>query len=207
MRQEEARAWQERYRVLFDCNVAGTILTHVEGRILDCNEACARILGFDSRLELLARSAWDLYFRRAEREALIQQLRSIRNCPAEEICIRRKDGAPVWILATGAVASSAEDGPELLQGTFIDITVQKQAEEKMRDRQNAAFANSTEESENPEAKELSERLGALLWLINKALQPQNLTRLERTEMQECLLALEEIKMLLSRLQILQLFKK
>jgi PAS domain-containing protein len=42
--QEEAQLWRERYRVLFGKNVAGTILTTPEGRIVDGNEACARIL-------------------------------------------------------------------------------------------------------------------------------------------------------------------
>jgi PAS domain S-box-containing protein len=43
---EESSLWRERYRVLFDRSVAGIILTNVEGRIIDCNEPCARIVGF-----------------------------------------------------------------------------------------------------------------------------------------------------------------
>ncbi len=72
--QEEAQLWRERYRVLFDRNVAGAILTTPEGRIVDCNEACARISGFDSREEMLAHSAWDLYFNRAERKVLLERI-------------------------------------------------------------------------------------------------------------------------------------
>jgi PAS domain-containing protein len=44
-------------------------LTNARGRILDCNEPCARIFGFDSRDEMLTRSVWDFYFHREEREA------------------------------------------------------------------------------------------------------------------------------------------
>jgi PAS domain-containing protein len=66
--QEEAQLCRERYRVLFDKNVAGAILTIPEGCIADCNEACAWISGLDSREEMLAHSAWDLYFNRAERK-------------------------------------------------------------------------------------------------------------------------------------------
>ena len=47
--QEQAHLWRERYRILFDQNVAGISLTNVERRILDCNEPCARIFGFESR--------------------------------------------------------------------------------------------------------------------------------------------------------------
>src|ERR1700730_7664122 len=57
--QEEAQLW--RYRVLFGENVAGVILTTPEGRIVDCNEVCARIMGFDSKETMLADSdAWVL---------------------------------------------------------------------------------------------------------------------------------------------------
>jgi len=59
---EEAHLWRDRYRVLFDRNVAGIILTDAGARIMDCNEPCAPIFGFNSRDELLAHSAGDFYF-------------------------------------------------------------------------------------------------------------------------------------------------
>src|SRR5260370_32408905 len=91
--QEEVQMWQERYRVLFGENVAGTILTTPEGRIVDCNEECARILGFDSKETVLAHSqAWDFYFKRAEREILIDRLRTPGKSSAEEVCLRARDG-------------------------------------------------------------------------------------------------------------------
>jgi PAS domain S-box-containing protein len=125
--QEEARLWRERYRVLFDRNVAGIILTTPEGRIVDCNEVCARIFGFDSRKDVLAHSAWDFYFDRAEREKLIERLRSSskETYSPEEVRLRGKNGIPVWVLATRSVASFADGRPELLQGTVIDVTAQK----------------------------------------------------------------------------------
>src|ERR1700680_438995 len=87
--QEEAKLWRERYRVLFGENVAGTSLTTPEGRIVDCNEECARILGFDSKETMLAHSdAWDFYFNRAEREILIDRLRTRGKSSAEEVCLR-----------------------------------------------------------------------------------------------------------------------
>jgi PAS domain S-box-containing protein len=75
---EESRLWRERYRVLFDRNVAGIILSTPEGRIIDCDEACARIVGFDSKKDMLAHTAWDFYFHRAERKILIDRLRRLR---------------------------------------------------------------------------------------------------------------------------------
>ena len=124
--QEEAQLWRERYRVLFGENVAGIMLTTPEGRIVDCNEACARIFGFDSKEAMLAQSdAWDFYFNRAEREILIDRLRTPGNSSAEEVCLRARDGAPIWVIARSTVASYVDGVPELLQGTFIDTTAQK----------------------------------------------------------------------------------
>jgi PAS domain S-box-containing protein len=133
MIQDEIHQWQERYRVLFDRNVAGVILTEIDGRIVDCNEPCARIFGCNSREEMLTHAAWDFYFHRAEREGLIRRLLTQRDCPAEEVCLRRRDGAPVWVLATHTVASFVDGEPELLQETVIDITAQKRADARLRD--------------------------------------------------------------------------
>ena len=56
--------WRDLYRVLFDKNIASVVLSRPDGRIVDCNEPCARIFGFDSRKEMLKQSAWDFYFER-----------------------------------------------------------------------------------------------------------------------------------------------
>ncbi len=94
---------------------------------MDCNEPFAQIFGFGSRADMLAHSAWDFYFDRIEREALIDRLRSRGSCAAEEVCLRGKDGLPVWVLTTRSVASFKEGRPDLLLGTVIDITAQKKA--------------------------------------------------------------------------------
>jgi len=201
---EEAQLWRDRYRVLFEQNVAGIILTNAEGRIVDCNEPCARIFGFDSREQMLARSAWDFYFDRAEREALIERLRKRRNCPAEEVCLRGRNGVPVWVLATRAVVSLAEGRPELFQGTLIDITPQKKAQARLRDIKAAESTVRMPESENARLADFSERIGNILRRVSKSLQPDNLSHIDRTEIQECFFALEQMKMLVSELEILHL---
>ncbi len=202
--QEEAQLWRERYRVLFDENVAGAILTTPEGRIVDCNEACARILGFDSREEMLAHSAWDFYFNRAEREILLDRLRTPGNNPAEEVCLRARDGAPIWVIARRTVASYVDGVPELLQGTFIDITTQKKAQARLRDIKAGQSSGTTPEGESARVADLSQRIGNILRRVNKSLQPDSLPHIDRAEMQECFVALEQMKMLMSELEILHL---
>jgi PAS domain S-box-containing protein len=205
--QGESYLWRERYRVLFDRNVAGIVLTNVDGCIVDCNEPCARIFGLESRDDMLAHSAWDFYFDRADRELLLERLRRQRDCPAEEVCLRHSNGMPVWVLATRSVVSLAYGHPELLQGTVIDITAQKKAQASFASIKEGASSASRPEREKAETAALSQRLAVLLQRASQALQPDNLPRMRRPEIQEFLLVLEEMKMLMSELEVLRLFWK
>ena len=54
---------------------------------------------------------------------------------------------------------------------------------------------------------LAQTLDARLRRITEILKPDNLPTIDRAQTQECLLALEEMKMLLSELQLIQLREK
>jgi PAS domain S-box-containing protein len=205
--QKEAHLWKERYRVLFERNVAGIILTDIGGRIVDCNEPCARTFGFESPRAMLAHSAWDLYFDRAEREVFINRLRSRGNCPDEEVCLRGRNGVPVWVLTTRTVADTVKGRPELLLGTVIDITAQKKAQASLRDIKDAKNPARMTGHENVEITNLSQKLATLLQRATQALQPENLARMGRPEIKEFQLVLEEMKMLTTELEVLRLFPK
>lgn len=190
--------------MLFDRNVAGIILTKADGRIVDCNEACARIFGFDSRKEMLAHSAWEFYFDRAEREALLDRLRKGRTCRSEEVCLRGRTGLPVWVLATRTVVRSVEGRPALLQGTVIDITALKKAQTRLRDIKRAQSSAMIPKGEGARTSDLSKRLATVQQRVSQTLQPNNLPRISRAEVRECLLALEQMKMLVAELEIRRL---
>ena len=207
--QEEAQLWRERYRVLFGENVAGTILTTPEGRIVDCNEVCARIFGFDSRQDVLAHSAWDFYFDPAERKKLIERFRTSRKgtYPIEEVRLRGKNGMPVWVLATRSVASFADGRPELLQGTIIEITRSKTTQTSFQPSKSPESSANSLEGNAARMDDLSRQIGNILRRVSKSLQPNNLSKLDRMEMQECFLALEQAKLLMSKLEILSLLRE
>lgn len=173
---------------------------------MDCNEPCTRIFGFASREEMLARPAWDFYFHKAERETLIDRLRKQGYCPAEEVYLRGRDGVPVWVLATRTVASYANGLPELLQSTFIDITAQKR-DQRLWDNEALESAGNMLEGTSARMADLSQRLGTLLRRVSTTLQPNNLPRIDRAEIQECSLALEQMKMLMSELEIVHLLRE
>lgn len=126
--EESLRISEERYRLLFERNLAGGFRTTVDGRFLDCNESFAHILGYDSKEELLSASAWDFYLEKKDREkyiALIQEQKMLIN---HEICHKRKDGSILWCIENVSLLSEEDQGSPVMEGTLIDITERKRAE-------------------------------------------------------------------------------
>jgi len=122
----DRKANEARYRLLFERNLAGVYRTTTDGRILDCNDACARIFGYESRDEILSADANDFYFDDAERDRVVQMLRDQQQISNLELRLRRRDGSTVWVLENVNLL----DG-EVLEGTIFDITDRKHAQEQM----------------------------------------------------------------------------
>ncbi len=125
------RASEERYRLLFERNLAGVFRSTVSGRVLDCNDAFARILGYASRRELLGRSMLDFYADPERRAALIARLEREGTLSDVEIALVRADGSPAWAYASATLlpAEAGEEGQ--LEGTLIDVTRRKSAESQI----------------------------------------------------------------------------
>ncbi|HYC93546.1 MAG TPA: PAS domain S-box protein [Thermoanaerobaculia bacterium] len=117
---------EARYRLLFERNLAGVYRSTSSGEILDCNDACARLFGYESREELLGANANDFYFDDSERERIVQMLREQKQVSNLELRLRRRDGATVWVLEN--VTLRDED---VMEGTIIDITDRKRAQEQV----------------------------------------------------------------------------
>lgn len=131
--EERLRKSEERYRRLFERNVAGVFRSAPDGRLLDCNDAYAQILGYASREEILRQSAWDFYFDPAERTDFIERLRQVGSLKNHEMRMRRKDGEAVWVLDNFSLLRD-EHGQEILEGTTIEITDRVLAEAELRRR-------------------------------------------------------------------------
>ncbi len=133
--EESLRASEERYRLLFERNLAGGFRATLDGRIVDCNAACARIFGYASREELLSHTAWEGHLSAAEQEAFLARLREQKTLANVELCFRRKDGSAVWVLENASLVEGEEGTPALIEGTLIDITERKRLEAQLRQSQ------------------------------------------------------------------------
>ncbi|HMC31531.1 MAG TPA: PAS domain S-box protein [Candidatus Angelobacter sp.] len=138
------RASEEHYRLLFERNVAGVFRCSGDGVLVDCNDAAARILGFESGQELIGRQASQVMLD-PDQQRTPAQIMAEQSSAHQERRLRRKDGSIAWVIAHTSVL----EGPHGLEfeGTFIDITARKQAEEEMRKAKEAAEAASRAKSE------------------------------------------------------------
>ncbi|HEV2397606.1 MAG TPA: PAS domain S-box protein [Candidatus Sulfotelmatobacter sp.] len=125
---EALRQSENRYRTLFEKSVAGVACVALNGTILDCNDAWARILGHSSASECRGAKINDYYRDHAQRELMVSELKKTGYFLNREWEHRHKDGSPIWVLLN-TVLLNDESGELVIQGTMIDITERKRAEQ------------------------------------------------------------------------------
>lgn len=122
----ERRRSEESLRALFDRNLAGMFRSRRDGRVLECNAAFVRLLGYPSRDEVLARNAREFYMDAHDRDRVLRLLHPGVVVTNEELQLRRADGTSLWALAH---LREVSEGPSTyLEGIVIDITERKLAE-------------------------------------------------------------------------------
>ncbi len=126
--EERLRESEERYRLLFERNLAGVFRTTMDGRVLEVNDALARIFGYD-REKLMAERAHAVYFSSEERARLMARLRKEKSLSNIEVRMRRRDGTPVWVLENMTLRDTPDGG--MIEGTIIDITDRKTAQDQV----------------------------------------------------------------------------
>jgi len=144
--EDALRISEERYRQLFERNLAGVFWTSLECEFIDCNESFAKMFGYKTRMEVLSLDARRLYHSPQEHDVLIARLKREKNFSNIELSLRRKDGTPIWVLANMSIVEGGT-GSTLIQGTVIDITERKFAEEGLRNAEGkyrSIFENAAE---------------------------------------------------------------
>lgn len=143
--QEALQQSEQKYRLLFERNMAGVFRCCQSGNFIDCNDAAAKILGYDSREDLIGRSSAEIFVDIADRDEADKKLNAQQSSFNQETLVRRKDGRIIWAMSNSSLVDGP-DGPEV-EGTFVDITERKEAEEQMRLAKEAAEAANRAKSE------------------------------------------------------------
>ncbi|MFI5203447.1 MAG: PAS domain S-box protein [Flavobacteriales bacterium] len=116
---------EQKYKGLFEENLAGVFRTTLSGKILDCNEAFIKVFGFKNKKELLNQSSYSLYFKKADRDKYLRDLKRKKILTNYEILHKKKDGSPAYILLNVRLEGSEKVKDSIIEGTLIDITAIK----------------------------------------------------------------------------------
>ena len=131
----DRRMAEEKYRQLFEQAQEGVFVATAEGKLLECNHAFVRMLGYSRREELMVVDLeTELYASAEQREAFrheIQQNNYVRNF---ETTLRRKDGTLLTALESSFATRDVSGNVERYQGFLLDITEKKRAEDEIRRR-------------------------------------------------------------------------
>ena len=129
------RESEARYRTLFVESLAGNYVSTVEGRMIACNPAFARMMGYDSPEEACEHSAIEYYANAAARLAFLALVRARRRIELHEDTLRRRDGSVVQILENVVGHFDAHGELSEIHGFLIDVTDRKHLEEQLRHSQ------------------------------------------------------------------------
>ena len=121
-------ALEEKYRNIFERNLTGIYVASENGKILDCNDACAQILGFKNRQHLLdSRERAEVIIRRLHANSAES---GFANTIEERF--ERQDGTAGWALCSIRQTGQDENGQQVFEGSLVDITERKRAEEQVQ---------------------------------------------------------------------------
>jgi diguanylate cyclase (GGDEF)-like protein len=97
-----------------------------EGHLLDCNDECARILGYASRDELLGAGGFE-YTNASDLISISTALRDLQKLNNVEIALRKKDNSIAWVLQNLKLVSVDEASKVWIEGAMFDVTEQRTA--------------------------------------------------------------------------------
>ena len=142
----DRREAERRYRELFDTIQEGLFFSTPDGRFIEVNDALVRMLGYESREELLQIDiAHDLYLSPEQRSCFVEEINSKGVLRNYEESLRRKDGSLIYTLQNAFAVRDSQGTVVQYRGLMLDITELKnfQSElQRQRDFNNKVLNNT-----------------------------------------------------------------
>ena len=129
--EEHLRRSEERYRLLFERNLAAVYIATIDGNIISCNDACARLFGYEFAEEFMEQSGGIRYLNEHHRESVLRRLEINRAVFNEEVQLRDRNDQGVWALENVRLVQTGENAQPTLEGILLDISDRKKAEEEI----------------------------------------------------------------------------
>ena len=105
-------------------------ITDINGKLIYVNDACVKMWGFDKKEEVIGKSLPEFW----EGNKIFETIENMKIKGGEigEDIGKRKDGSLFNVKFSATLVKNEQGDPQYLFGSFIDITEQKKAEEKIR---------------------------------------------------------------------------
>lgn len=119
----DRREAERRYRELFDNVQEGVFFASPEGRFIEVNDALVRMLGYQSRDELLKLDLdTQVYLSTEQRDQIIKQLNEHGAIQNFEVSLRRRDGTLIHALENAFAVRDGQGKILQYRGVLLDIT-------------------------------------------------------------------------------------
>ncbi len=129
----DLREAERRYRELFDNIEEGIYVSTPQGRFVEVNDALVRILGYDSREEVLRLDIpSEVYFSQQRRLELAEQLRQKGEMHNQEEVLRRKDGSAVHVYMNCYAMRDVAGNVLQHRGLMLDISNLRQSQTELQ---------------------------------------------------------------------------
>jgi PAS domain S-box-containing protein len=129
------RQSEEKYRNIYENAAEGIFQTSPEGSLLSANPALTKMSGFDSPQEMISALTdlgHQLYVNPDDRKHMIRMLEQWDKLEGLEVEMYRKDGSKFWISMNIHAVRDVEGNIRYFEGTNVDITARKEAEQQLR---------------------------------------------------------------------------
>ncbi len=123
---------KQEYQSFFEDDLTGDYISTVEGKLLNCNPAYLKILGFSSKEEALNYDMRKVYVNEGGRDELIQKLKENKTITNLEGDIKRVDGTIINVVANINGGFDSEGNLITLKGYIFDQTERKKATDQLR---------------------------------------------------------------------------
>jgi len=128
------RASEEKYRTIFDNAPVGIFRTTFAGKFIEANATLARMIGYDSSVELIRNVqdvGDDLYYEPRFKTMLREALLNNPSHVGQEVEFKRRDGSRFYAFINASLQFDENGQPTFLDGTIEDINERKKMQELM----------------------------------------------------------------------------
>jgi PAS domain S-box-containing protein len=133
-----SRRNEARFTELFETLQEGIYIVTPEDQIVDVNPALVRILGYDSKAELMSKKVSEVFPDESLRTVIRQEVDRQPVLEGREIALVRKDGTFITCLNTAAAVRDPTGKVVRYQGALMDITSRREIERRLYKEQEFA---------------------------------------------------------------------